>query len=119
MIKGAVFVEPEEVKKPQKQQPKKELKQSKLEIESIESQMKAIEITNSKILEKRSTLAEGDEETIKKVRKLKKSLRQIEELEEKMQADKNFKLEKEQIEKISRKKDLISELTELGESIDH
>jgi partner of Y14 and mago protein len=116
---GAVFVEPVEVKKSQKdEKQKKEKKPSKLEIESIESQMKSIEITNSKILEKRSTNANCDDEIVKKVRKLKKSLRQIEELEEKLKMDKDFKLEKEQMEKINRKADLISELKELGENVD-
>ena len=115
---GAVFVEPVEVKKPQKEQQKKEPKPSKLNVESIESQMKAIEITNSKILEKRSINANCDEETMKKIRKLKKSLRQIEELEEKLKLDKDFKIEKEQLDKISRKEVLISELQELGGSIE-
>ena len=87
-------------------------------MESIESQMKAIELTNKKITEKRTTLAaDGDEERLKKIRKLKKSLRQIEELENMIKDDKNCKLEKEQIEKLSRKDALVEALKELGEDI--
>jgi hypothetical protein len=105
-----VFVE-QEVKKPQKQIQQKQVK-TKLEIESITSQLEAVELTNKKIDDKRST--QVDERT-KKVRKLKKSLRQIEELEEKLKIDKNFKIEKEQLDKMSRKNDFIAELLDLGE----
>ncbi len=105
-----MFVE-QEVKKPQKQIQQKQVK-TKLEIESITSQLEAVELTNKKIDDKRST--QVDERT-KKVRKLKKSLRQIEELEEKLKIDKNFKIEKEQLDKMSRKNDFIAELLDLGE----
>jgi hypothetical protein len=65
---GAVFFE-QEVKRPQKQV------KNKPEIESITSQLKEADFTNKKIDDKRST--QVDVRT-KKVRKLKKSLRQIE-----------------------------------------
>jgi uncharacterized protein with WD repeat len=52
----------------------------------------------------------------KKVRKLKKSLRDIEKIEERMKAGDT--VEKTQIEKTKKKEEIINELEQLGETID-
>jgi hypothetical protein len=52
----------------------------------------------------------------KQIRKLKKQLREIESIEEKVKA--NQTVEKEQLEKLKKKDTLIEELSDLGETVD-
>ena len=54
----------------------------------------------------------------KQVRKLRKQLREIEQLEEKISSGQLSAPEKEQLEKISKKDLLIEQINELGESVD-
>ena len=54
----------------------------------------------------------------KQVRKLRKQLREIEQLEEKISSGQLPAPEKEQLEKISKKDLLIEQINELGESVD-
>lgn len=79
--------------------------------------MEAINIKN-KVVTSKSTGDSEKDEAIKKIRKLKKTLRQIKDLEEKLKQDKNAILEKEQIEKINRKDAIVAEILELGGEID-
>jgi hypothetical protein len=54
----------------------------------------------------------------KQIRKLKKQLREIESIDEKMRANGEQRLEKEQLEKLKRREAIVNELSELGEDID-
>ena len=94
-IPGAVFIEKTSEK------PKKE----KAPIETVNKMMSEIKI---------STAITGEqieaEMKVKQIRKLKKQLREIEQLEEKM---KSTNLEKDQLEKVKKKEQLLFEIEQL------
>ena len=56
------------------------------------------------------------DQKLKTIRKLKKQLREIEQLEEKIENGQLATPEKEQLEKISKKETVIKQLNELGET---
>jgi hypothetical protein len=113
---GAVFVESSADQKKKKTKPDK-VEKTKLDMESIESQMEKVKINNKLIEEKSKPMTDEDLQK-KRARKLKKTLRQIRDLEDKIKADKNVNLEKEQWDKISRKDAIIAEILSLGEELD-
>ncbi len=117
MPPGAVFVETtiDKAKKPVKSD--KPQGMSKLDMDSIESQMEKVKITNKLIEEKKKPADEADEQK-KKVRKLKKTLRQIRELEESLKSGQIVRLEKEQLDKVERKDAIIAEILGMGEELD-
>ena len=80
------------------------------------AQLERVSVSNKKILDKNSS---NLDEQAKQARKLKKQLRQIYELEDKLKQNPNEKLEKEQLEKLSKKQAIIDELIDLGEDIDN
>jgi uncharacterized protein with WD repeat len=102
-IPGAVFVE--EVEKASKSANKKTV--DRADVSHLAGKLSEIKVS-SKIT------AEQMEEDAKqkKIRKLKKVLREIEQIEEKLR-DKQA-VEKEQMEKLKKKESILSELEELG-----
>ena len=69
---------------------------------------------DSKLKASQSDSGGGDkEEIVKKVRNLRKKLKQIEDLEKRIQSGELAKPEKEQLEKISKKDTIISEIEDL------
>ena len=108
-IPGAVFVEDQKDKSNQK---KKETETAAAAATSLlTKQMSEIKIS-SKITPEQ---IEADQK-LKTIRKLKKQLREIEQLEEKIENGQLATPEKEQLEKISKKETVIKQLNELGET---
>ncbi len=101
-IPGAVFVE--DLKKEQKVTKKKENDQ----VGELSKKMSEIKVTNTISGEQ----IEADLK-MKKIRKLKKTLREIEQIEEKLKAGQQ--IEKEQLEKLKKKESIFDELKSLGE----
>lgn len=105
VIPGALFLDDSSIKKNHTKN-KEDDRIKKLSIRVAE-----IKISNSITREQ----IENDERQ-KKIRKLKKTLREIVQIEEKMQH--NIFVEKEQLEKRMKKETILNELKELGENIE-
>jgi len=101
-IPGAVFVE--DLKKEPKVTKKKENNQ----VDELSKRMSDIKVTS---------LISGEQIeadlNMKKIRKLKKTLREIEQIDEKLKA--GHQIEKEQSEKLKKKESILDELKSLGE----
>lgn len=113
---GAVFVEPPKLEPPKPKKKETKVPAHKIEVASLAAQLEKVTIANKKFEEKNSTTLDDQ---AKQARKLKKLLRQIQELEEKIKNNPSEKLEKEQLEKISKKQTIIDELNDLGEDINN
>lgn len=110
--------------KEKKQTAKKKNKQKT--IEQVTKELKKIEITESKPQQKKKTttktasVAVADTATTdpaKRLKNLKKKVREIESLEEKLKSGEIAKPEPEQLAKIKRKNDLLMEINQLEKKI--
>lgn len=101
-IPGAVFVE--DLQKEKKAIKKKENDH----VTELSKKMSEIKVTNTISGEQ----IEADLK-MKKIRKLKKTLREIEQIDEKLKAGQQ--VEKEQLEKLKKKESILEELQSLGE----
>lgn len=105
-IPGAVFAA--DAEKPKKSESKKT---SEKQVDSLTNRVSEIKISTKITPEQ----IEEDARQ-KKIRKLKKTLREIEQIEEKLNAKQP--VEKEQADKIKKKQSILDELEELGEPLD-
>lgn len=105
VIPGALFVDDSSINK------KHTKTKEDNKIKNLSNRVAEIKISNSITREQ----IENDVRQ-KKIRKLKKILREIEQIEEKMQQ--NINVEKEQLEKRMKKETILNELIELGENIE-
>ncbi len=110
-IPGAVFVEDQKDKSNQKKKETETATATAAATSLLTKQMSEIKIS-SKITPEQ---IEADQK-LKTIRKLKKQLREIEQLEEKIANGQLATPEKEQLEKISKKQTVIQQLNELGET---
>ena len=103
---GAVFVE--DTKTANKKKEKKPDEKAQAPVNMLSKMMAEIKVTNKISGED----FEADQKN-KQIRKLKKTLREIEQLEEKMQSGQLPNPEKEQLEKLKRKEAILQEIQEL------
>jgi len=104
--------------KNQKKNERRKAKKQEMKTQDTKSQVEADTLTSSlgnmNMKDEKAEEAQVSKETIaKKLKNLKKKLRQIEELEKKVRNNEIKELSKEQTEKVSRKKDILDEIEDL------